>query len=450
MQLKDLANKHELSLEILQNFIFDFGIDLNFCIDSNLNVSQEFIAFVTKHISFIKLYAKDKVNEKDIEEISKVIGVETDRVIQFFLENGVPQKEISTYKTNLSSYLIHYFIDGDYDFILKDIPDSSWTENSLIGYSDLFFYITDRLDPFLNQSHLQNWGISIPAGILVYGPPGSGKIFWAKRIAQLIGYKFVHIYKDFFNVGIKNSSNQFAQFLKQKFNEPKTLLFIEGFEELMAKENRTNHTPETIELVNSIVRNIEKNQFKEIVIVGSVEILSILNDDITAPGRFDLQIPIFPPNVDERAQLILYHLTQGLSQNSPLLHILEKNKANSINFWQPLAIEMKLFSNTMIIDFTQSLKKRLYTQYKKDEKKGIEITPPLLQAAFNEAKSKINQDYLKRCQIFAMEAKQNTQTDFPQRFFELDFEIDTYFSKKETIRKIGFKNGENQELDFEN
>ncbi|HLW41789.1 MAG TPA: hypothetical protein VKY82_05425 [Flavobacterium sp.] len=174
-------------------------------------------------------------------------------------------------------------------------------------------------------------------------------------------------------------------------------------------------------------------------IVGSAEILSLLNDEILAPGRFDMHIPVFPPNEDERAQLIIYHLTSHLVSSSPLLQILKSHNALSKEFWQPVAEQMKLFSNTMLIDFTQSLKKRLYALYRKDETKNIELTDKILVAAFNEAKSKLTQEYLKRCAIFIAEAKQNIGQDFPHRILELESDLEFYQAKKAPVNKIGFK-----------
>ena len=93
----------------------------------------------------------------------------------------------------------------------------------------------------------------------------------------------------------------------------------------------------------------------------------------------------------------------------------------------------------MVIDFTQSLKKRLYALYRKDESKNIELTEKVLSASFNEAKAKLNADYIKRCVVFLIEAKQNVGQDFPHRILELEADLESYQAKKPPIKKIGFK-----------
>ncbi|WP_448607001.1 AAA family ATPase [Paenimyroides ceti] len=446
MKLKDLAQNINISLESLQNFIFDFNIDISRCVDEKLEVTDKFQKFAKDNKEFLQLYNEDHGKEKTVKDIAQTLKIDEKEILNFFKENGLPNIDPNNFKTTVSSFLIHIYIGGNYDFITKAFPNAIHvTDRALIGYADLFFYVTDLLDPFINEDQIKEWGILRPTGIILYGPPGSGKIFWANKIANIIGYEFVHVYKDYLSVSAEASSkNQFNKFLMEKMKQPKTLLFIENFDELMHKSKDKMYIPEAMELINAILRHIQKNVHQEIVIVGSAEILSLINDDVVAPGRFDLQIPVFPPTEDERAELILFHMMQHLTHESPLCKILEKNNAHDKPFWEPLASQMKLFSNTMIIDFTQSLKKRIYAIYRKDENKDIQLTEQLLLAAFMEAKAKLNSSYLKRCAAFIMEAKQNVGTEFPHRILELESEFDFYKVKQEPIRQIGFKADEKE------
>jgi transitional endoplasmic reticulum ATPase len=445
MRLKEFANKYALSLENLQYFIHDFGIDLNFTLKDQLMVSEGFEAFVQKHLEFIKRYTEDRGKLKSIVQIAETIGLPKAQVEEFFLKNGVNAEDLPQLRTNLSSFLVHMFIGGDYSFILNDIPEHRFTTDALIGYSDLFFYQLDLLEPFLNEEQIKLWGISKPAGIILYGPPGSGKIYWAKRIAQLIGYEFVHVYKEFLLQGQHTRQQAFARFLKQQMEKPKTLLFIERFDELWQEKDPITSDSEHIALVSSILRLIQKDDKQEIVLVGAVENLGSLSDELTAPGRFDLQIPIFPPLAEERAQLIHYHLQHNLLEESPLKSILKGNQADHPEHWAAVANEMKLFSNTMIIDFTQSLKKRLYAQYRRKHANEITLSPELIKACLNEARAKLTGDYLRKCYQFIQDAKQNVAMEFPQRFMQMEFELEAYAPKATPFPKIGFEtNAERQ------
>lgn len=439
MRLKQFANKYELSLESLQYLIHDFGIDLNFCFTDEYEISTPFEEFVVKHLDFIRKYADDKAKLKSIEEIAATIEKDPQKVNAFFEQNGVAAADLPKIRTNISSYQIDLLLGGDYDFIFDDIPEHRYETNALVGYADLFFYCLDMLDPFINEDQIKLWGISKPAGIVLYGPPGAGKIFWAKRIADMIGYEFVHVYKDYLMTTTGTDNLQFNNFLRQQLEKPRTLLFIENFEELWSKESKPYASSDTMELVNTIFRFLQKGGDRELVIVGSVEVLSNLSDEITAPGRFDLHIPIFLPSAEERAHLLHYHLTHDLAENSPLLAILRANQATSPRYWAQVAAEMRLFSNTMLIDFTQTLKKRLYAIYRRKNELEVRITQQIVQACLNEARAKLNASYLTRCHVFIQEAKHNVALEFPQRFLELENEFDTYTKKEAPMPKIGFE-----------
>ena len=450
MQLKDLSTELEISLGSLQSFINDFNIDLSFCIDENFNVTNQFKEFSEENKDFLQKYAEDYSKEKTIEDIAKTIEAKEEDVLHFFTSNGIPAEVAKQIKTNISSYLIHTYISGNYSFIEKAFPQcEDFSTKSLVGYTDLYFYLTDMLDPFISKNQLESWGISKPVGVILYGPPGSGKIYWAKKIADMIGYEFVHVYNDYLLGNFKNSKNSFSNFLSKKMSEPKTLLFIDSFDELLSSSNHDNNFfPETLELIYSVLRHIHKDDQQELLIVGSAEVLGGLTDDIVTPGRFDLHIPIFPPSFDERKQLILHHLTNNLASNSPLLEILKNQNALNKEFWTPIAAQMRLFSNTMLIDFTQSLKKRLYALYRKDEKQNIELSQKILFAAFTEAKAKLTVDYFKHCAVFVSEAKQNVGQDFPHRILEMEMDLDFYYKSKEVpITKIGFKQTEEKSED---
>src|SRR5690606_16059484 len=103
MKLKDLSDQLNISLESLQNFIYDFNIDLRLCIDRLCNSTEDFHQFTLKNIDFLKKYAEDRSKEKTIADIAKTIDVKEEDVLNFFVSNGIPAEVAQNIKTNLSS-----------------------------------------------------------------------------------------------------------------------------------------------------------------------------------------------------------------------------------------------------------------------------------------------------------------------------------------------------------
>src|SRR5690606_6406998 len=149
-----------------------------------------------------------------ISEISKEIDVNPETIVTFFKENGLQDIDAEKFQTTVSSYLIHIYLGENYDFIYNDLDKIAYsTPKTLVGYSDLCFYITDLLESFIRPSQLNQCGISKASVMILYGHPGSGKVFWAKKIADLVGYEFVHLYQDYFSLKkSKNGNNGKSQF----------------------------------------------------------------------------------------------------------------------------------------------------------------------------------------------------------------------------------------------
>ena len=51
-----------------------------------------------------------------------------------------------------------------------------------------FFFIRDVINPLLNPEKDQKFKLSIPNGLLLYGPPGCGKTFIVKKLAEELRY----------------------------------------------------------------------------------------------------------------------------------------------------------------------------------------------------------------------------------------------------------------------
>lgn len=99
---------------------------------------------------------------------------------------------------------------------------------------------------------------------------------------------------------------------------------------------------------------------------------------------------------------------------------------------------MKVFSNTMLVDFTQSLKKRIRSLYLKNKTENIQISHGILEACLKESASKLTGEYLNNVQEFLSEAKDNSYDRFAGRIEDLKQELQAYKAKEEPVRTIGF------------
>lgn len=445
MKLAELAKTLHISAESFIRFIQDFDLELSECISTNFEVKTDFEKFAKENADFLRRYQEDLDLKKSAKDIAQTINQPQEKVEEIIKKEKPRLFDNGFFKSSVSSFGIDHQLGGNYEFVYNYFgKKTGLKERDFIGYRDLFFYITVTLEPFLDMDQTKNWGIHKPAGIILYGPPGSGKIFWAKKIAEIIGYQFREVKKHYFGTSfIDGQKTDFNDFLVQMMKEESVLLFMEDFDKIMSHRSEEKSVDscdeETKDIILHYVSRFEK---EDLLMVGSANSVKDIDEDIMAPGRFDVMIPVFPPNAKERSQMILFYMTDDLSDDALLMKILVENDADHQPFWQEISARMKAFSNTMIIDFTQSLKKRIRNRYLKDNNENIKIDKKLLDAAFRDASVKLTEEYLNQVAQFIMDIAHNNHDDFIQRTKELQQELNSYKVVEKPIKSIGFKNNE--------
>jgi transitional endoplasmic reticulum ATPase len=286
-----------------------------------------------------------KPDMKKITEESTMLYIST-----FLLENlknGFPKKITN----GIENSVVTLDDDSDLEF------------NNIIGYDDFKVSVKDLLIPIIDSKSLDIWGLRKPGGILLFGPPGCGKTFWAEQIALYLKFQFMEVPRSQFASSLVDGA---VINLKEILDnvQPKTVLFFDEFDSVAeTRSNSTSGSKENIKIVNTLLQEIPKLIKKEVVIIAATNHLSRIDSAVIRPGRFDLKIPIFPPNQKERAKIIYYKLKSNLNSKSPLIEILKNSSIKSYDFFNKYAANMQLFSSSLLEDFVDTLKRSLKYSY---------------------------------------------------------------------------------------
>jgi len=450
MKLIQLAKELNVSAEAIKQFIQDFDLDLIDCITTNFEVKEDFEKFARENVDFLKLYEKDLDENKTVEQIAETINQPKEKVEKAIKETDANIFDNGLFRSSISSYGIDQKLGGNYKFVYNYFgTKTSLQQRDFIGYRDLYFHISGILEPFLNPQQIKDWGINKPAGIVLYGPPGSGKIFWANKIAEIINYKFKEVKKYYLGTSfVDGNQTNFNDYLVAMMKQDKVLLFLEDFDDIMMERRAENNVAScNLETQEIILHYISKFESEDVLMVGSANTVVDIDEEILAPGRFDVLIPVFPPNAAERSEIILYSMTKNLDKDSLLFKILKNNKADKIPFWNNIASKMKVFSNTMLIDFTQSLKKRIKNRYQRVRNEKMAIDEVLLNGALRDAAAKLTEEYLTQIAQFLNDVIINNLDDFQMRIHALKSELETYQAVETPRREIGFQHNDAEEKD---
>lgn len=162
------------------------------------------------------------------------------------------------------------------------------------------------IEPLHNPEEYRRYGITIPNGMLLYGPPGCGKTFFAKHFAEEVGFNFIcmtpaSLKSKYVNATQENIAKMFEEAEK---NAP-TVIFIDEMNELVP--NREDNVHEMSKsAVNEMLAQMDRTGEKGIFIIGATNFPHMIDPAILRAGRLDKKYYIGVP--DESARQAIFEL----------------------------------------------------------------------------------------------------------------------------------------------
>lgn len=421
-------------------------------------LSEKFFEFLIINKDFLKQFEIDYYSDKTPQLISEKIKKDINLVTNYLLKNhpnffkdgifveskyGYPLRYVSSYKVDLELGENYDFLNIS-EFVLNSKTDKNhylfYTADDVIGYNDIKSIVAEQLESINNIDERSIWGLNNPCGIILYGPPGCGKTLWAKQICKMIDYQFEEIPRSIFgSIYVDGAMMNLKKKLEEFDNKSKTLIFFDEFDSIASSRFLDTNNNESSKVVNTLLQEIPKLIKNQNIIIAATNFINQIDPAVIRPGRFDLKIPIFPPNINERIDIICFNLFEGLTSNSPLLRILKYNHADKYEFWVELASSMYLFSNSMIVDFTQLLKRRIKSLFTEKKDYNIEISKAALFNMLNEIKSKITLKDIEVYVKFFEEVKLSGMYLYEERLSQLCNELNIVLeTSKKSRRRVGF------------
>ena len=165
---------------------------------------------------------------------------------------------------------------------------------------------TDVINPLTSPEKFEKFKVSIPNGIILYGPPGCGKTFIVRKLAEELGYNFTEIkHSDLATPFIHGSvSNIGKAFDKAQQNSP-VILFFDEISGLVPNRRNMSNFDGGIkeEEVNEFLMQLNDAGDKKILVVGATNYIDRIDPAVLRPGRFDKKIYVPPPDFEARESL---------------------------------------------------------------------------------------------------------------------------------------------------
>lgn len=168
--------------------------------------------------------------------------------------------------------------------------------------------LKEIVDYLKSPKKYQDFGVKLPKGVLLVGPPGVGKTLIAKALAgeakvpfyYQSGASFVQIYV---GMGAKRVHDLFT---KAKLNAP-AIIFIDEIDAVgKARGGMRNEERETT--LNQLLTEMDGFEDSNgIIVIGATNNIESMDEALLRSGRFDRRIFIELPNLQERIKILKVH-----------------------------------------------------------------------------------------------------------------------------------------------
>ena len=237
--------------------------------------------------------------------LALLLKVKQDKVRAFF--NKGKKEEKSAFDTELTKSQAKV-VQDDLNSNIQAVS-SNITFKDIAGIKEIKEELEEIVDFLNNPKKYLEFGIKLPKGVLLVGPPGVGKTLIARAVAgeadvpffYQSGASFVHIYV---GMGAKKVRELFA---KAKQNAP-AIIFIDEIDAVgKARSGKSNDEREST--LNELLTQMDGfDGDNGVIVIAATNKIEVLDDALLRAGRFDRRVHVGLPNIDDRKKILELYL----------------------------------------------------------------------------------------------------------------------------------------------
>ncbi|MDZ7675265.1 MAG: ATP-dependent zinc metalloprotease FtsH [Acidimicrobiales bacterium] len=185
------------------------------------------------------------------------------------------------------------------------------TFDDIAGYEGVKKEITEVVDFLSHPEKFAEIGARIPKGVLLVGPPGTGKTLIARAVAGEAGVPFMSVTgSDFMEMFVGVGASRVRDLFQNAKKMGKAIIFVDEIDSIGRKRGAGlgGGHDEREQTLNQMLAEMDGFEATEgIVMMAATNRPDILDPALLRPGRFDRQIVIPLPELEERTAIIKVH-----------------------------------------------------------------------------------------------------------------------------------------------
>ena len=170
--------------------------------------------------------------------------------------------------------------------------------------------LAEIVDYLHNPDKYQQIGASMPKGILLVGPPGTGKTMLAKAVAGEANVPFFSISgSEFVEMFVGMGASKVRDLFKQAKEKAPCIVFIDEIDAIGQKrDNKMGGNDEREQTLNQLLTEMDGFEGNNgVMILAATNRPESLDPALTRPGRFDRRVPVELPDLKGREEILIVH-----------------------------------------------------------------------------------------------------------------------------------------------
>ena len=170
--------------------------------------------------------------------------------------------------------------------------------------------LAEIVDYLHNPGKYREVGAAVPKGILLVGPPGTGKTMLAKAVAGEANVPFFSMSgSEFVEMFVGMGASKVRDLFKQAKEKAPCIVFIDEIDAIGQKrDGRAGGNDEREQTLNQLLTEMDGFETNNgVIILAATNRPESLDPALTRPGRFDRRVPVELPDLKDREEILTVH-----------------------------------------------------------------------------------------------------------------------------------------------
>ncbi len=186
------------------------------------------------------------------------------------------------------------------------------TFDDVAGYAAVKREITEVVDFLKSPERFSEIGARTPKGMLLVGPPGTGKTLIARAVAGEAGVPFMSVTgSDFMEMFVGVGASRVRDLFESARKMGRAIIFIDEIDSIGRKRGAGmgGGHDEREQTLNQMLAEMDGFEASEgIIMMAATNRPDILDPALLRPGRFDRQVVVPLPELEDRKEILAVHL----------------------------------------------------------------------------------------------------------------------------------------------